>query len=154
MKSTILTAAMLLSLAGPLSTLAEVPAATVEPLAIEVESGTPAVATAPTDSIIEEQRVPETPSQEVATSPTVGSPDAVTSKQPCPMHGMGKMGKMGKGKGKGMGHGDHGQGCKKQGCDRLGEGKQDRHEQVVRRLDMIEARIAKIEVMLESLMQR
>ena len=150
MKSTILTATMLLSLAGPLSTLAEVPAATVEPLALEVESGTPAVTTATTGSIIEEQAVPETPSHEVTASATVGSPDMVTPGRPCPMHGMGKMGKMGKG----MGHGDHGQGCKKQGCDRHGEGKQDRHEQVVRRLDMIEARIAKIEVMLESLMQR
>jgi hypothetical protein len=64
------------------------------------------------------------------------------------MHGMGKMRKGM------MGQGGKGPGCMKQGCGHGGKGQQDRHQQVVRRLDMIEARIAKIEVMLESLMQR
>ena len=35
-----------------------------------------------------------------------------------------------------------------------GGGRHGKHEEVVRRLDMIEARIAKIELMLESLMKR
>ena len=42
----------------------------------------------------------------------------------------------------------------KQGGGQHGKGKHDKHEQVVRRLDMIEARMAKIEAMLESLMRR
>jgi hypothetical protein len=50
--------------------------------------------------------------------------------------------KRGKGKGGKHGGGQH------------GKGKHDKHEQVVRRLDMIEARMAKIEAMLESLMRR
>ena len=55
---------------------------------------------------------------------------------------------------KGMGQGGKGPACRKPGCDRPGGGQQNKHEQVVRRLDMIDARIAKIEAMLESLMQR
>jgi hypothetical protein len=51
--------------------------------------------------------------------------------------------------GKGMGPGGM-----KPGCDHRGMGQQGRHEQVVRRLDMIEARMAKIEAMLERLMRR
>ena len=35
-----------------------------------------------------------------------------------------------------------------------GKGKHEKHAEVVRRLDMIEARMAKIEAMLESLMRR
>ena len=42
----------------------------------------------------------------------------------------------------------------KHGGGQHGKGKHDKHEQVVRRLDMIEARMAKIEAMLESLMRR
>jgi len=53
-------------------------------------------------------------------------------------------GKCKRGKGKGG----------KQGGGQHGKGKHDKHEQVVRRLDMIEARMAKIEAMLESLMRR
>ena len=63
------------------------------------------------------------------------------------MQGMGKMRKR-------MGQDGKGPGCRKPGCDRDGSGQQGKHEQVVRRLDMIEARIAKMEAMLESLMQR
>jgi hypothetical protein len=47
-----------------------------------------------------------------------------------------------------------GQGGNKHGGGQHGKGKHDKHEQVVRRLDMIEARMAKIEAMLESLMRR
>jgi hypothetical protein len=52
------------------------------------------------------------------------------------MHGGGKHGKGGRGGGQ-HGKGDH-----------------DKHRQVVQRLDMIEARMAKIEAMLEILMRR
>jgi hypothetical protein len=55
-----------------------------------------------------------------------------------------------------------GMGGMKPGCDHSHKGyggkrmmmMQGRHEDVVRRLDMIEARMAKIEAMLESLMRR
>ena len=50
---------------------------------------------------------------------------------------------------RGKGHGGN-----KHGGGQHGKGKHDKHEQVVRRLDMIEARMAKIEAMLESLMRR
>jgi hypothetical protein len=144
MKSTIIAAVMLFSLAGPLSVLAEAPAVTVKPFVakevlIDVE------ATAPVTSMIEEQTTTVTPQEEAAAD--AGASGTVTPRPPCPMQGMGKMRK-------GMGHGGHGPGCRKPGCDRHGGGQVDRHEQVVRRLDMIEARIAKIEAMLESLMQR
>lgn len=157
MKSTILAATILLSLAGPVSVLAEAPAVTVKPFVakevlIDVEATaqqavteTPAAATAPVTSMIEEQTTTVTPQEEAAA--VAGASGTVTPRPPCPMQGMGKMRK-------GMGHGGHGPGCRKPGCDRHGGGQVDRHEQVVRRLDMIEARIAKIEAMLESLMQR
>jgi len=78
----------------------------------------------------------------------VSASDTTDARQPCPMHGMGM-------KGKGMmGQAGKGPGGGKPGCDHAGRGQQSNQEQVLRRLDMIEARIAKIEVMLESLMQR
>jgi hypothetical protein len=61
---------------------------------------------------------------------------------PCPMRGKGMM-QNGMGR-HGMGH----DGMKR------GKGKHEKHAEVVRRLDMIEARMAKIEAMLESLMRR
>jgi hypothetical protein len=61
---------------------------------------------------------------------------------PCPMRGKGMM-QNGMGR-HGMGH----DGMKH------GKGKHEKHAEVVRRLDMIEARMAKIEAMLESLMRR
>lgn len=197
MKSVILAATILLSLAGPVSVLAEAPAVTVKPFVakevlIDVEStaqqavaettaaaeapvgelseqqavaetfsaatastgdpaepqevsAEPAVATMPVTSMIEEQTATVTPQEQAAAD--AGASGTVTPRPPCPMQGMGKMRK-------GMGHGGHGPGCRKPGCDRHGGGQVDKHEQVVRRLDMIEARIAKIEAMLESLMQR
>jgi hypothetical protein len=42
----------------------------------------------------------------------------------------------------------------KHGGGQHGKGKHQKHEQVVKRLDMIEARLAKIEAMLESLVRR
>ena len=61
-----------------------------------------------------------------------------------------------------MRHAEHHPGMKhKGGCRHKGQGgmkhgggHQDKHAQVVKRLDMIEARMAKIESMLESLMKR
>lgn len=47
-----------------------------------------------------------------------------------------------------------GQGGMKRGGGRQGMGRHDKHDEVVKRLDMIEARMAKIEAMLESLMRR
>jgi hypothetical protein len=61
---------------------------------------------------------------------------------PCPMRGMGM-------KQKGMGqHGRGHDGMKH------GKGKHEKHAEVLQRLDMIEARMAKMEAMLESLMRR
>ena len=50
------------------------------------------------------------------------------------------------------GGGQHGKGG--QGGGQHGKGGHDKHQQVVQRLDMIEARMAKIEAMLEILMRR
>jgi hypothetical protein len=61
---------------------------------------------------------------------------------PCPMHGKGMMHK---------GMGQHGMGHEGM---MHGKGKHQKHEDVVRRLDMIEARMARIEAMLEALMRR
>jgi len=47
-----------------------------------------------------------------------------------------------------------GHGGMKHGGGQHGKGMHEKHEQVVRRLDMIEARMAKIEAMLEILMRR
>ena len=47
-----------------------------------------------------------------------------------------------------------GHGGMKHGGGQHGKGKHDKHDQVVKRLDMIEARLAKIEAMLESLVRR
>lgn len=125
MKSTILAAAILITLTGPVAVLAE--------------------ATAPATAMVEEQAATETPLEAVAAGTVASVTD--NPRQPCPMQGTGMMRK-------GMGQGGKGPVCRKPGCDRLGGGQQNKHEQVVRRLDMIEARIAKIESMLESLMQR
>lgn len=73
------------------------------------------------------------------------SADTMPGKLPCPMHGMGK---------RGMGPGAMGMGGMKPGCEQRGMGMRARHQEVVDRLDMIEARMAKIEAMLESLMKR
>ena len=186
MKSKILTAAILLSLAGPIAVLAEVAPigiestaqqavaetlseaeapvtelteqqadtetlstdAVITAVAVEpqVASETPAEAAAPATEMIAEPVAPETVLEEVVAG--TRAPDTATLKKPCPMQGTGMMRK-----GMGMGQRGKGPGCGKPGC-RHDRGQQDKHEQVVRRLDMIEARIAKMEAMLESLMQR
>jgi hypothetical protein len=193
MKRTTLTITILFSLTGPVSVAAEVPAVTVNPLAVEVvpaavESAAqqavealPTAATAAGAGLVQPQPIPETNAAEAvdaaaaiaeeqvvsetpaeAAAPVVemtGEQEAVSETaavdtaasgatkpgKPCPMYGMG-MKRMGKDQpGKGMGGMMRGAGCKE---------KHKRHEQVVQRLDMIEARMAKIEAMLESLMKR
>jgi len=128
-------------------TLSEDAVITAAPVEPQVDSQMPAAATAtaPATAMVEEQAATETPVEAV----TAGTVASVTDnpRQPCPMQGTGMMRK-------GMGQGGKGPACRKPGCDRPGGGQQNKHEQVVRRLDMIEARIAKIEAMLESLMQR
>ena len=131
--------------AVPVSELSEQQAAVLADEDAEPEQVSAALAEAavPANEIVEEQA--PTPLEEAAAG--TSAPATATPGKPCPMQGMGMMRK-------GMGHGGHGQGCRKPGCDRHGGKHQDKHAQVVRRLDMIEARIAKIEAMLESLMQR
>jgi len=157
MKSTILSAVILSSLAGPVPVFAEIPAATAKPLAVEVTAidtepteqqeifDRPANAAAPATEMLEVQAPADAPAEVLATNASAAG--TATPKPPCPMHGMGMMHK-------GMGQGGKGPGGGRPGCDHDGRGQQNNQTQVLRRLDMIEARIAKIEVMLESLMQR
>jgi len=101
----------------------------------------------PASVLAEEQAVAE-----AAVSDTEASTaeDAGSSR---PMRGMGMgMGKGMKHKGKGQ-HGK-GHGGMKHGGGQHGDGHHEKHRQVVQRLDMIEARMAKIEAMLEILMRR
>ncbi len=81
-----------------------------------------------------------------ATSPNTAVPETVTAApvDPDKQHARHEQGMKHKG------------GCrhKGQGGMKRGGGHKDKHAQVVQRLDMIEARMAKIEVMLESLMKR
>jgi len=155
MKSTILVTAILFSLAAPVSVLAELPAvtealpetavATTDVIELEVAPETRAEADAPAATIVEEQAAAEAPSKVIVDDTTASGKD--TPRKPCPMQGKGMMGK-----GKGMGQGGKGPGCRKQGCDH--QGKCQQNKQLVRRLDLIDARLGKIEAMLESLMQR
>ena len=55
--------------------------------------------------------------------------------------------------GKGHQHGQ-GHGGMKHGSGHGGKGRHDKHAQVLQRLDLMEARLAKIEAMLEGLMRR
>ena len=155
MKSTILTTAILFSLAAPVSVLAEPPAVTealpetavvtTEVIEVQVAPETPAEADAPATTMVEEQAAAEAPPETIAEEAAASGKD--TPRKPCPMQGKGMMGK-----GKGMGQGGKGPGCRKQGCDH--QGKCQQKKQLVRRLDLIDARLDKIEAMLESLMQR
>ena len=77
--------------------------------------------------------------------------ETATPANPATFHSMHEMGGMHKGQGQ-QGKGGHG--GKKHGGGQHGKGKHDKHDQVVKRLDMIEARLAKIEAMLESLVRR
>ena len=155
MKSTILATAILFSLAAPVSVLAELPAVTealpetavvtTEVIELQVAPETRAEAVAPATTMVEEQAAAEAPSEMIAEDATASGKDS--PRKPCLMQGKGMMGK-------GMGPGGKGPGCRKQGCDHLGKGQQNKQGQLVRRLDLIDARLDKIEAMLESLMQR
>ena len=113
------------------------------------KTAAPAVTAAPAAADVVELDV--IPQDTAAAAPAAGKTSAGDSVDPCPMHGMGK-GRMGKGgDGSGMRGMKQGAGCKGK-CKREGMGK--KHAEVVQRLDMIEARMAKIEAMLESLMKR
>lgn len=126
-----------------LSEAADTTAAVVQP---EAESGPAAEAVeaaTPEAETAAEQPAPASTASAVAGGTESAAPAA--SGKPCRMRGKGGMGK---------GMDQIGKGPGKPGCDRCDKGKYSKHEQVVRRLDMIEARMAKIETMLESLMQR
>jgi hypothetical protein len=68
-------------------------------------------------------------------------------------HGKGHDGKKHGGGQHGKGHGKS-HGGKKQCAGKQGDGGHEKHQQVVQRLDMLEARMAKIEAMLEILLRR
>jgi hypothetical protein len=169
--------AILFLLAGPVAVLAETPAAPASPLdtsaarAAVVESAEPVLDALPTAATAAGTAAVEAQSQPVDTAPAAatasaaktttsavsetpaapaaGTASAADSGDPCPMHRMGKK-RMG-GDGCGMRGMQQGAGCK---CKGKGKQKGKRHAEVVQRLDMIEARMAKIEAMLESLMKR
>lgn len=111
--------------------------------------------------LAEAQAVSDTTSDAVVSEPA--SPTPASSSTSRPMHNMGMM-HMGKGQhgnpqGQGgmmHGGGKHGkgQGAMMHGGGKHGKDMQQKHEQVVQRLDMIEARMAKIEAMLEILVRR
>ena len=99
----------------------------------------------PASVFAEAQSTPEKP-----TEPLASGTEASTIATPETPGAMPGMGKMHRGKGPhGKGHG----GMKHDGGHH-GKGHHEGHRQVVQRLDMIEARLAKIEAMLESLMRR
>ena len=131
----------------PVSELSEQQAAVLAGEATEPEQVSTALAEAvtPANDIVEQRGAAGSPPEEVAAG--ASDPATATPGKPCPMQGMGMMRK-------GMGHGGHCPDGRKPGCDRHGGKQHDKHAQVVRRLDMIDARIAKIEAMLERLMQR
>jgi hypothetical protein len=142
MKQTSLTVAIMFFLASPASVLAEEQVTVTEEQLVAAEEQV-AVESA-SETVVLETVVSETL---VAETETV-TPENTAIPQPQQASGM-----MHKGGGQ---HGK-GKGCKKHGGGQQGKGQQGmhgKHEQVVRRLDMIEARMAKIEAMLESLMKR
>lgn len=157
MKHTNLTAAMLFILASPASVLAAeqvVQEYSLETIIAETEASLPAAsaaeATAPessaTETIAPEASSAKTsaPEASAAEASAPGNPPPQQSEQTAvAMH---KGGCKGGKDHDGMRHagGKHGK----------GQGKHGKHAQVVRRLDMIEARLAKMEAMLESLMRR
>ena len=164
MKHATLSIAILYLLAGPVAVLAETPAVPVNPLdagaaKAAVESvaqplieALPTAATAAGTAAVEAQPEPvvSAPAAIAASAAKTAAPAADTtsagdSNNPCPMQGKGK-GRMGA-DGGGMRGMKRGAGCM---CKEKGK----KHAEVVQRLDMIEARMAKIEAMLESLMKR
>jgi hypothetical protein len=94
----------------------------------------------PVSALAQETEAPVTQPDSVAGVEEIDVP--ASQQTPCPMRGMGM-------KQKGMGqHGKGHDGMKH------GKGKHEKHAEVLQRLDMIEARMAKMEAMLESLMRR
>ena len=92
----------------------------------------------------------EQPPSDVTVDVLVGDSEnssTTESETRCPMHNKGMMHKH-------KCHHDKGRGGMKHHCKHDKKGKHERHQRVVQRLDMIEARLAKIEAMLESLMRR
>ena len=123
----------------PVPAAAAAAATAAEQAAAEMETADPAAGAAMVEAPVESAATDAD-----AESSAVGMP----GKRPCPKYGMGMMGK-------GMGPDGKGMGGMKPGCDHRGKmGMQGRHAEVVERLDMIEARMAKIEIMLETLMKR
>ncbi len=123
----------------PAPAAAAAAATAAEQAAAEMETADPAAGAAMVEAPVESAATDAD-----AESSAVGMP----GKRPCPKYGMGMMGK-------GMGPDGKGMGGMKPGCDHRGKmGMQGRHAEVVERLDMIEARMAKIEIMLETLMKR
>jgi hypothetical protein len=102
--------------------------------------------TGPASLLAQEPATAETASQAAASAPTPAITAGGSPATPCPRHGMGMM-HQGKGP-QGGGHGDmqHG-GCR-------GKGRHTGDQQVIQRLDLIEARLARIEAMLEALIRR
>ena len=139
MKHTILAVTILFSLAGTSSVLAEEQVMQVEPLQAITSDATETTATENPDTVVPADM--EQPEQ--ATGPDSASAPAISDPgKPCPMRdkAMKAKGKAGPCKGK---------------CDKKkGSCRHDKHQQVVERLDLIDARLAKIEAMLESLLRR
>ena len=114
--------------------------------------------TGPASTFAEEHTTSEKPAE---TSDTDTTASSATTQPPRPAHSKGMMhqgkGPHGKGHG-GMKHGGarqgKGHGGKKHCSKKHGDGGTDKHQQVVQRLDMIEARMAKMEAMLEIMMRR
>ena len=136
MKHIALTATLLLSLANAPSVLAEEQVVQIEPVeAISAEATTTTAPDTPVSAASEPTR--ETTASDSATASTPGD-----TGKPCPMKGAGKVSK-----GKDWP-------CKGKGDKRKGGCRHDKHQQVVERLDLLDARLAKIEAMLESLLRR
>mgnify|MGYP001815252839 CR=1 FL=1 len=132
MKPAILIITVLLTLPGMAPAYAEEPPATGDPVE-SIEAGAAATDPAPD-----------------ATPPAQAQ--GMKHRARC-QHGKGHDGKKHGGGQHGKGHGKS-HGGKKHCAGKQGDGGHDKHQQVVQRLDMLEARMAKIEAMLEILLRR
>ena len=132
MKPAILIITVLLTLPGMAPAYAEEPPATGDPVE-SIEAGAAATDPAPD-----------------ATPPAQAQ--GMKHRARC-QHGKGHGGKKHGGDQHGKGHGKS-HGGKKHCAGKQGNGGHDKHQQVVQRLDMLEARMAKIEAMLEILLRR
>lgn len=110
-------------------------------------------------SVLAEEQAPlEKPAETIASdteaSTTVNPGTSKTMPGKGMMHGGGQHGKGQGGMMRGGGQCGKGQGGMKHGGGQHGKKGHEKNRQVVQRLDMIEARMAKIEAMLEILMRR